>query len=233
MSAPTPATEAPWTAGLHSARALFRPALILQGAALALVLGYYFLPAARGAFVQLAIWRTEGGFIFSAFASAVCGGLLPLLYLQFSASGPMANPWREGLFLIGFWAWKGAEVDLMYRTLNRFVGSDAGFATISFKVLIDQFCFNPLYASPVGCLIFAWKNAGYRWRPVVADVKAGRWYFRRVLPVLIGVWALWLPVVSCVYALPDPLQIPLFNVVLCFWSLLFTAVLQRQQMGKP
>ena len=62
----------------------------------------------------------------------------------------------------------------------------------------------------------------------LADLRAGRWYARRVLPVLLATWAVWLPVVSCVYALPPPLQIPLFNVVLCFWSLLFAHILARQ-----
>jgi hypothetical protein len=42
------------------------------------------------------------------------------------------------------------------------------------------------------------------------------------------VWFLWIPVVCCVYALPLPLQMPLFNIVLCFWSMLFTHITARQ-----
>lgn len=229
MSIPSHPREAPWQAGWQSARALFRPGLILQAAALALVLSFYYLPAASGWFSQLARWRMEGGYLFSALASALCGGLLPFLYLRFTSHRPGTYPWAHLLFFTSFWAWKGAEVDLLYRALASWYGNGNGPATIVRKVVTDQFGFNPLYATPVGNLIFAWKDAGFRWRPVFADVRAGRWYARRVLPVLISVWALWIPVVSCVYALPPALQIPLFNVVLCFWSLLFAHLTAHQQ----
>lgn len=232
MSATEPTEEAPWQAGLHSIRQLVAPGLVLQAAALGLVLAYYFLPAAHGLFDRLAAWRTEGGYWFSGAASALCGGVLPFLYLRLNPATRAANPWPLMLFFALFWLWKGAEIDLWYRTLSALFGDGTGAGTIARKVAADQFGFNPLYAAPCGNLIFAWKDAGFRWAPVGADLRAGRWYYRRVLPVLLSVWALWIPVVCCVYALPPPLQIPLFNVVLCFWSLLFTHILTRQQQSR-
>jgi hypothetical protein len=225
---PASTDEAPWRAGLHSARTLLVPGLVLQAAALALVLSWYFLPAAHDLFARLAVWRTAGGYLFSALASALCGGVLPFLYLRLNPATRAANPWPLLFFFAGFWAWKGAEVDLWYRTLAALFGNATVPATVIPKVLADQFGFNPLYAAPAGNLIYAWKDAGFRWAPVSADLRAGRWYARRVLPVLLTVWALWIPVVCCVYALPAALQIPLFNVVLCFWSLLFAHILARQ-----
>ncbi len=216
---------APWQAGWRSAKALLRPGLVLQLMALGLVLSYYYLPAAREGFVSLARWRTEGGYLFSAFASAFCGGVLPFLYLHFTRTDRAAYPWPHLAFFAFFWAWKGSEVDLLYRTLTLLYGDAPTAAVIARKVLTDQFVFNVFYAAPVGNLIFAWKDAGFKWGPVMADVRGGGWYARTVLPVLIGVWAVWIPVVSCVYALPPPLQIPLFNVVLCFWSLLFAHII--------
>jgi hypothetical protein len=53
-----------------------------------------------------------------------------------------------------------------------------------------------------------------------------------VLPVLLGVWTVWIPVVTCVYALPSALQMPLFNIVLCFWSLLFVSITARQNRSR-
>lgn len=226
---PSPATaEAPWQAGLHSARALFRPGLILQSAALAVVLAYYYLPAAHGLFTRLAVWRTEGGYIFSALAGALCGGVLPFLYLRLHPVTRPGYPWPHLVFFTLFWAWKGAEVDLLYRILANLFGNEPGPATIIRKVMADQFGYNALYATPVSSLCFAWKDAGFRWAPVAADLRAGRWYARRTLPLLLTVWALWIPVVACIYALPPALQIPLFNVVLCFWSLLFAHITARQ-----
>ena len=221
--------EAPWHAGWRSARTLFIPGLALQATALGVVLSYYYLPAARAWFAQLALWRNEGGYLFSALASALCGGLFPFLYLRYSATDRTAYPWPHVLFFTSFWAWKGAEVDLLYRSLTFIYGSEANITTVVRKVLTDQFVFNLLYAAPMGNLIFAWKDAGFRWTPVFADIRAGEWYSRRVLPVLISVWALWIPVVSCVFALPSAMQIPLFNVVLCFWSLLFAHITTHQK----
>lgn len=228
MPASPAISEAPWQAGLQSVRALFRPGLILQSAALGVVLAYYYVPSARGLFTQLAAWRTEGGFVFSALASALCGGILPFLYLRMHPATRPGYPWRHLIFFALFWAWKGAEVDLLYRILAALFGHEPGPATIIPKVLVDQFGYNAIYAAPVGNLCFAWKDAGFRWAPVIADLRAGRWFARSVLPVLLAVWALWIPVVSCIYALPAALQIPLFNVVLCFWSMLFAHILARQ-----
>lgn len=220
--------EAPWLAGWHSVRALLRPGLALQAVAIGVVLAYYFVPAAAGFFAGLARWQTEGGFAFSAASTALCGGLLPFLFLRLHPDTRQASAWPLVFFFVFFWAWKGAEVDLWYRTLARLYGDDAGTGTVVCKILSDQFGFNPLYATPVGNLCFAWKDAGFRWAPVWADVRAGRWYQRSVLPVLLAVWFLWIPVTACVYSLPQPLQMPLFNIVLCFWSMLFSHITARQ-----
>ncbi len=225
-SRPQPA--APWQAGLHSARDLFRPGLVLQSAALALVLAYYYVPAAHGFFAELAGWRNAGGFAFSALAGALCGGVLPFLYLRLLPATRASHPWPHLVFFALYWAWKGAEVDLVYRTLAVVFGNGTGPGTVGLKVMADQFGYNVLYSGPVSCLCFAWKDAGFRWAPVAADLRAGRWYYRRVVPVLLSIWALWIPVVCCVYALPPALQNPLFNVVLCFWSLLFATITARQ-----
>lgn len=220
--------EAPWRAGLHSARLLLWPGLILQAASFALVLAYYFLPAAAPAFARLAQWQTAGGLLFSAVSTTVCGGLLPFLYLHWHAPTRASHPWKHLWFFLVFWAWKGSEVHLWYRGLHYLYGDGHDFRTIALKVISDQFVFNTVYTSPIGSLCFAWKDAGYRWAPVAADLRAGRWYYRRILPVLCAVWFLWIPVVCCVYALPQPLQMPLFNVVLCFWSMLFAHITSRQ-----
>lgn len=225
--------DAPWRAGVAAVRALLLPGLILQSAALALVFCYYQVPATRGLFATLGRWQTDGGFAFSAVSTALCGGLLPFLYLRSQPALRASHPWSHLGFFLLFWAWKGAEVDLWYRILGHLHGDGHDVLTIVRKAATDQFGYNPLYAAPIGNLCFAWKDAGFRWAPVAADLRAGRWYQRRVLPVLFAVWFLWIPVVCCVYALPAPLQMPLFNVVLCFWSMLFTHITLRQNQPPP
>ncbi len=220
---------APWVAGRRSLRALLGPGLALQAVALSVVLAYYFLPAAGPLFAQLARWQSAGGFAFSAAATVLCGGLLPFLFLRLHPETRAAHPWPHLVFFILYWAWKGAEVDLWYRTLAFLFGEGHDTRTMLGKILSDQFGYNPLYAAPLANLCFAWKDAGFRWAPVAADLRAGRWYYRRVLPVLLTLWFIWIPVVTCVYALPLPLQMPLFNLVLCFWSMLFAHITGRQK----
>jgi len=220
--------ESPWRAGWESARQLFWPGLVLQSTALALVLAYYFAPSAHGLFAQIAAWREAGGFLFSLISTAICGGVLPFLYLRWNPATRTTHPWPQLIFFTWFWAWKGLEVDLLYRSLSWLFGSEAIFLTIAAKVLVDQLVYNPFYATPVSSLFYGWMNAGFRWAPVIADVRAGSWYLRRVIPAQLAVWCVWGPTVSCIYALPPVLQIPLFNVVLCSWSLLFAAITSRQ-----
>lgn len=43
---------------------------------------------------------------------------------------------------------------------------------------------------------------------------------------LVSTWVVWVPATSLVYTLPSPLQIPLFNLVLCFFVLLLSFVSQ-------
>ena len=231
-TSPASVAAAPWRAGLHSLRALLRPGLALQAVAVALVLAYYFVPATAGFFARLAHWQSTGGFAFSAVTTAFCGGLLPFLFLRLHPDTRDANPWPHLVFYLLYWAWKGAEVDLWYRLLAWWHGTGTDAPTIVRKVLCDQFGYNPLYAAPVANLCFAWKDAGFRWAPVAADLRRGRWYARSVLPVLITLWFIWIPVVTCVYALPPPLQMPLFNIVLCFWSMLFAHLTAGQNHRK-
>lgn len=232
MPGPSPIQPAPWAAGRDSIRTLLVPGLLLQAAALGVVLAYYFVPATGSLFAQLGRWQSAGGFAFSAVTSALCGGLLPFLFLRLHPDTRATHPWPHLAFFVLFWIWKGMEVDLWYRTLAWLYGNGHDAVTVARKVLSDQFGFNPFYAAPVGNLCFAWKDAGFRWAPVAADLRAGRWYYRRVLPVLLTVWGLWIPVVTCVYALPLPLQMPLFNIVLCFWSMLFAHITGRQNAGE-
>lgn len=223
--------EAPWRTGWESARRLIGPALLLQAVAIGLVLAYYFVPATQSAFSTLASVRAAGGYTYSALSTALFGGLLPFLYLRLNPHTRATVPWNHLWFYLAFWAWKGAETDLWYRVLGSVLGQGADLRTVAIKVLIDQFLFNPLYTSPIGAVCFAWKDAGFRWAPVAADLRAGRWYARRILPIAIAVWAVWIPVVCCVFALPGALQIPLFNVVLCFWSMLYASMTARQNLG--
>ena len=114
--------------------------MALQVIALSLVVSYYHLAPAQGAFTRLMELKLEIGPIFGVISTGVFAGLLPFLYLHSAKyrGGRAHYTWGQGLGLTAFWAYKGIEIDLLYRLLARWVGAGHGVATIAEKTLIDQ-----------------------------------------------------------------------------------------------
>ncbi|ACB74184.1 hypothetical protein [Opitutus terrae] len=220
MSTAVLPAEAPWRAGLRSARANLLPGFVLQITALALVTAYYQHDGTRALLGRLAAWRTEVGIASAVLTTGLFGGLLPVLYLRARRATRAQYTWRQGLAITLFWAYKGAEVEILYRLLARYVGEGHDVATIAIKTSIDQFVYCPLLAVPFTALMYEWTTAHFRGSVVAEDFRAGRWIRRRVVPVLISNIGVWLPAACIIYSLPTPLQLPLQNLVLCFFTLL-------------
>ncbi len=220
--------EAPWRSGVRSARANVVPGLVLQVAALALVLAYYRDDTTRAVLGRVVEWRDEVGVGLSILSTGFFGGLLPMVYLKLGRATRERYSMAQAGVITAFWAYKGFEVDLLYRLLARFVGEGNDFGTIAVKSAIDQFVYCPLVAVPVTVLVYEWVTARFDGAAVKADVRAGGWVRRRVLPVLISNVGVWLPAVCIIYALPTALQLPLQNLVLCFFTLLVAHQMKRE-----
>ncbi len=224
--------SAPWQSGLHGARANLVPGLVLQAAALALVLGYFAVPAVHDGLARLAAFRQSAGFGFAIVSTGLCGGVLPFLYLRYGSNNPRAerdHPLNQGVVLTLFWAYKGFEIDCFYRLEALLFGSGHGFATIAAKLVFDQFVYCPLFAVPVTAAIYQAADPRGGWAVAFTDLRAPRWYGRRVLPVLIANIGVWGPAVILIYTLPTPLQLPLQNLILCF----FTLIVAHQTRTSP
>ena len=227
MSAtPTP-EEAPWKAGLRSARANLVPGLVLQAFALAVVLGYYFYPPIRDGLDALSDLRARMGFWFGIVFTGLFGGLLPLLYLKATPATRALYTWKQGGALTLFWSYKGVEIGLWYAFQARVIGTGSDAGTIAIKSIIDQFVYCPVWAIPTTATFYLWCSTHFDPRAVLADLRAPRWYIRRVLPMLIANLGVWLPLVCIIYALPTPLQLPLQNIVLCFFTLMLAHMSQH------
>ena len=205
--------------GLTAARANVWAGVTLWMLGLAIVLGYFFVGPMQEALAWVASVKAAYGFGYSVPATVVFVGLVPFGMQVFQPRGRRNFSLSYLLFIITFCAWKGAEVDLLYRIQAAVFGDRADVGTIIAKTIVDQFVYVPLWAVPTMVIPFLWANAGFQgWR--VARVLRGRWYRRRMLPVLISNWAVWIPAVSMIYLLPLPLQLPIQNVVACFWMLM-------------
>lgn len=214
----------PLAAGSAALRRFWRPFLLIQGAAVALVLAYHFSPGVRAACQVVGVWKTSGGLLFAAVSAAVAGGLLPEMAKLLADRGRAGLRGRGGTiaFNFAFFALDGVVIDRFYGLAAVLFGRAASLRIVVSKTLFDQFVFTPLW-SVVITLLFLWRQRGFSWaatRPAL-----GRGFYRtRVLPLLIPNWCFWIPMVSIIYALPVPLQFTLFVLALGAWSLIMVFI---------
>jgi hypothetical protein len=220
---PSLSAPAPWQSGLRGARANVVPGLILQGIAVAVAVGYYWVPAVHAALSRLEVMHQTIGLWFSVASTGICGGVVPFVYLHVAQKDGAGKPrydWWQGMGLTVFWAYKGIEVDLWYRLQAHMFGGGHGLATIATKVFMDQMVYCPVFAVPVTAAVYQLVDSGYNGRGLLDDIRRPHWYRRKVLPVLISNLGVWVPAVVVIYVLPTALQLPLQNLILCFYTLI-------------
>lgn len=203
-----------------------RPALVLQAFALAIVAGYFWSPPVRAVLDVVGALKVRYGYGYSAVATCVFGGLIPYLVLSLAGRIPRKQRLAELAFYLLLWFWKGVEVDALYRMQGVWFGEAADAGTIAIKTIVDQFGYVPLWAAPSQVLLFTWKDAGFTLIGTRAAFQRQP-FVQRVLVVVFSTWVVWIPGVAIVYSLPSALQLPLFNLVLCFWCLLMSFISRR------
>jgi hypothetical protein len=202
------------------------PGLALWMLALLLVCADWLSPTVHVLFQSVGLWKSRYGLAFSATTTAFFGGVVPFVFLQATGRVRRDRLAAELAFYMFFWAYKGVEVDLFYRLQSLLFGEHATPATIARKVVVDQFVYNPIWAAPMSALAFLWKESSFSWRTMKS--KLGSEFMTFTVPVtLMSTWAVWIPAVTIIYCLPAPLQIPLFNLVLCFWVLVLSFISKR------
>lgn len=218
----------PLTLGWDAARANAKPAFILQAAMLALLVGYYFSPAVARALEALAQGRAEYGLLFVILAAIFAGAIVPELFLIFffQKGRPRAENLRNLAFTIPTWGADGVLVDLMYRLNAVWFGDVVTLPVLLAKICVDQFGYNPFIAAPAEVLIYEWKNEGFSWASVRRAFTWGH-YKDKIVPTLLATWAVWMPLMAIIYALPLALQFPLFSIALTFWVLILTYMTNR------
>ncbi len=221
----------PLQASLRAARANLVPGLILQAFAGALVAAYFFSGTARVALERVAQWRVEIGPLFGVVTTAVFGAVVPFLVLGLRAATRGRYTGAQMAALTAFWGYKGLEVAVFYGWQARVFGEAGDFTTIAFKTFVDQFVYCPLFAVPCTWAVYAWVEHGFQVGPLWAELRRPDWYARCVLPLLVATWGVWVPAVALIYVLPTALQLPLQNVVLCFFTLLVVFMTKREPAG--
>lgn len=214
--------------GIAGARKNLVPGLALQAVAAGLVAAYYLSPTVQEALAGFTAWRLRTGLPSSALMTAIFGGFLPWLYLTATLRGRERPGLFVGVFLTVFWGIRGIDVELFYRLQAMVFGTGNDPLTLILKVIADQLTFSMLYAVPVTALVYAWKDAGFKKQAIQRFFLPG-WYRRQVLPMLISNFLIWFPACTLVYSMPMELQLPLFGLVLCFFTLLVAHVSRSTQ----
>ena len=219
---PLPAVLVP---GVAAVRRHWRPILLLELAAVVLVVAYARSPAVAAACDRASAARQTLGLPFSALAAAAAGAVLPEL-AKAATSGDRAvtrRRLRDVGFAAALFAVNGLLTDARYRGMAAVLGHDAGWATAARKTLVDQFLVTPLYTTPYWRLAYAWRADRYRPGVTLARLSPA-WYRTSVAPLLVVGWAFWVPMTLLIFSLPGPLQFGLFLLAGAAWSLLMVAV---------
>lgn len=203
------------------------PGIALQTLALSIALCYFYVPSSEWIFVALGDLKSSLGWKYAMVSTALFGGIIPFIYLKLS--GQIAgNATKVFFFYALFWAYKGIEIDYFYALQAQWFGEGNNAATLAKKVIIDQFAYGPLWAAPSMAIGFLWMESNFKYKVWWQRVDRELW-FVQIPTTFITNCLIWLPAVTVIYAMPSQLQIPLFNLVLCFFVLLLSAISVRQQ----
>lgn len=221
----------PWRDALGAVRSNLLPGVLLQVFATLLLGAYFFHAPSRAALEQAARLRTEFGLAWDMATTAVFGAIIPFAFLRLRRATRDRYSWSQMAVLTAFWAYKGLEVSFWYDLQARFFGTDSGFSTVAAKTFVDQFVYCPFFAVPVTWALYAWVENRFSFAPVLAEMRRPGWYSRHAMPLLATTWCLWIPAVVVIYLMPVPLQLPVQNLVQCFFTLLLV-FLTRPRSGR-
>jgi len=223
-----------WRVGSAAALHNLKPAIALWLFGVVLIVSYYFVPSLREGLNWIAEFKSRTGWIFAAISTSICAGLFPVLINRIFGSS--LNGKRQGvLYLVSnllFWAFKGVEVDLLYRFQAWLFGDDSKITTILSKVAFDQLVYCPLLGLLTVVLFYIWRENGFQLAGFFKGL-GDRWYRNKILPVLISNWFVWVPACAIIYFLPLGLQLPIQNLILCFWVLILTFFTEKEPAENP
>lgn len=193
------------------------PGMCLQLFALSIGLSYFYWPASQQIFQFFADLKAEYGVVYAVISTSIFGGLLPFLYLLVSGKIRFLH-FQQLLFYLFIWAMLGWVINAFYGFQVLLFGEGTDWQTIVKKTVFDQFVFSVFVTAPFIALAFLWKDQQFNWQKTKMQFED---LIKVQIPTtVVTTWIIWIPAVSLIYMMPTNLQIPLFNLVLCFFVLI-------------
>lgn len=204
----------------------YKPGILLQIVALSIVLLYFYHTPFQYLLQSLGRWKHQSGILFSGVSTMIFGGLIPFLVIWMRNPNSTKNVPGLVTFYMLFWFWKGMEVDLFYQLQAYLFGDSNQWHVVIKKVVADQLVYCPIWAVPTMMVFYLWKDSDFSFLKMKEKLKEETFY-RRCLRILFSNIVVWVPAVSIIYQLPLDLQMPLFNIVLAFWTLILNSISQK------
>jgi hypothetical protein len=191
----------------------------------AIVLAYYYWPAAAAFLSRYAAWQHAGGLFRTGLAAGFAGGILSeltLIYLRdggrWTGSHLENMAFRFAVFFIS-----GAIVAKFYEWQAVWFGNGTSWRVLLPKVLVDQFVYSVFWSTPYQTITFRWQALRYSGARLWRELD-GNFVINRMLPVVVTNWMFWIPGVILVYSMPLILQMPLNIFATAIWSLLLASL---------
>ena len=200
-----------------------KPAFYLQSFALLLLLSYYFLPATKFIWNGVSELKKEYGLFFIALVPVICGGFIPLLILLYKRKIKRDQIFSNILFCVFFWSYRGTEINFLYDFFAYLFGDSTQPMVIIKKVLCDQFIYSFLWSGPTAAVLFKWKANKFIWATTLKDLNM-KFFKEEMAATIFAIWLVWIQAVNIIYILPLELQYVMFNIVLCFFSLILSSI---------
>ena len=196
------------------------PGLILQAFVVLVIGGDYFVQPVTDFFDKVADFKQSAGLVYSGVSTAIFAGLIPFLIQKsrpkFRDQIPAAHIW----FYLVFWFFMGMEFDLMMRLQAWLFGSQGDWVTTLCKTTADMLVYTPLMGLPTICIALLWRQTGFDFGKTLSILRDRLWWSNQYMSILIANWIVWPLALAGVYSLPLALQIPVQNLVMCFWCVL-------------
>jgi hypothetical protein len=211
--------------GVHSAAQNISVMAALLSTMGAIVLAYYYWPAAATVLSRYAAWQHSGGLFRTGLAAGFAGGILSELSLIYLRDGGRWNgshlenmAFRFVVFFIS-----GAVVGKFYEWQAIWFGNGTSWRVLLPKVLVDQFVYSVFWSTPYQTITFRWQALRYSGSRLWKELD-GNFVIERMLPVVVTNWMFWIPGVILVYSMPLILQMPLNIFATAIWSLLLASL---------
>lgn len=196
------------------------PGIILQVFVMLVIGGYYWLEPVTVFFGKVAQFKESTGLLYSGVSTAVFAGLIPFLIQKSRPAFRDRIPTMHLTFFLTFWFFMGMEFDLMMRFQAWLFGTDGSLSTTLYKTAADMLIYTPLCGLPTIAIALLWRQHGFDFGKTLEMVRDKQWWSNQYMSMLIANWTVWPIAIAAVYSLPLPLQIPVQNLIMCFWCVL-------------